>query len=57
MGKLFFDLTDGDLNISMGNNMMMDPKGDLLLKTSKNTAIDLNTGGVHIITSSNDDDD
>ena len=57
MGKLFFDLTSGKHNIKMGNKMMMNPDGKLLIKTSKNTALDMDSGELHILASTDDDDE
>lgn len=57
MGKLFFDLTSGKHNIEMGNKMMMNPDGKLLIKTSKNTALDMDSGELHILASTGDDDE
>ncbi|MBR1918826.1 MAG: hypothetical protein IJ831_04310 [Spirochaetales bacterium] len=49
MGRTFFDLTDGDIGISMGGNMLMDSDGDLMTKVSSGMAMDMNSGELHII--------
>lgn len=60
MGKFFFDLFSGKTGFTISDNMAIDEGGDLLMRTSDNTAMDLDTGGIHIISSNSgmfDDDD
>ncbi len=64
-GKMFNKISDssaidseGHLFTKLGGKMAMDlDTGDILVKTSSNTAMDLNSGKTHIFSSSFDDDE
>lgn len=57
MDKHFFDYDDGDFAYSISNNMAVNSKGDLLMRMNNNTAINMDTGNIHIISSRRDEDD
>ena len=51
MSKHFFDYDDGDIAISISDNMAMDSDGDLMMRMNDNMAMDMDTGDIHIISS------
>ena len=54
----YFDYTTGEFGFNMGDDsMLMNQDGDLLMRTSDTSAIDLETGELHIISSFNDDEE
>ena len=55
----YFDYTTGEFGFNMGNDsLLMNQDGDLLMRASHTSAIDLETGELHIIsTFDNDDED
>ena len=54
----YFDYTTGEFGYNMGDDsMLMNQDGDLLMRTSDTSAIDLETGELHIISSFNDDEE
>lgn len=56
MSKKFFDYDDGDVVHIFSNNMAIDSKGNAMLRIGKNTAIDLDSGKLHLISSSKKED-
>ena len=57
MSKSFFDYDDGDFLFAVSDNMAMDSVGDLMVRMSDNTVLDLNSGDLHFISSWEDEDD
>ena len=57
MGKHFFDFEDGDFAHSISDNMAIDSDEDLLMRMGDNTAIDMDSGELHIISGWSNDDD
>ena len=54
----YFDYTTGEFGFNMGDDpMLMDQEGGLLMRTSDTSAIDLETGELHIISSFDDDEE
>lgn len=54
----YFDYTTGEYGFNMGDDsMLMNQDGDLLMRTSDTSAIDLETGELHIISSFDDDEE
>ena len=54
----YFDYTTGEFGFNMGDDsMLMDQEGGLLMRTSDISAIDLETGELHIISSFDDDEE
>ena len=54
----YFDYTTGECGFNMGDDsMLMNQDGDLLMRTSDTSAIDLETGELHIISSFDDDEE
>lgn len=54
----YFDYTTGEFGFNMGDDsMLMNRDGDLLMRTSDTSAIDLETGELHIISSFDDDEE
>lgn len=54
----YFDYTTGEFGFDMGDDsMLMNQDGDLLMRTSDTSAIDLETGELHIISSFDDDEE
>ena len=54
----YFDYTTGEFGFNMGDDLMlMNQDGDLLMRTSDTSAIDLETGELHIISSFDDDEE
>lgn len=52
-----FDYDDGDFCFSLSNNTAMDSDGNLMVRMSDNSALDLETGELHIVSNWNDDED
>ena len=57
MSKRFFDYEDGDFAMSISDNMAIDPNGDLMMRMGDNTAMDMDTGDIHLVSSWSDDND
>ena len=57
MSKRFFDYEDGDLAMSISDNMAIDSNGDLMMRMADNMAMDMDTGDIHLVSSWPDDDD
>ncbi len=57
MSKSFFDYDDGDFLFAVSDNMAMDSVGDLMVRMSDNSVLDLNSGDLHFISSWEDEDD
>ncbi len=58
MGKHFFDYEDGDFAYLISNNMAIDSDGNLLMRTGKNIAMDMDSGELHIMSDwPNDEND
>ncbi len=55
MGWLF-DFTDGDMAMKMSDDVAMDSDGNMMMKMSDDMAMDMETGELHITSSSDDDD-
>ena len=54
----YFDYTTGEFGFNMGDDsMLMAQDGGLLMRTSDTSAIDLETGELHIISSFDDDEE
>ncbi|CZT56191.1 hypothetical protein [Solibaculum mannosilyticum] len=56
----FLDLFNGKIGFSASDNLTMDEDGNLVMKMSNNMAMDMNTGDLHILSSSGsifDEDD
>ena len=54
----YFDYTTGEFGFNMGDDsMLMNQDGDLLMRTSDTSAIDLETGELHIISSFDNDEE
>lgn len=54
----YFDYTTGEFGFNMGDDsMLMNQEGGLLMWTSDTSAIDLETGELHIISSFDDDEE
>lgn len=57
MGRIFLDLESGELGFSMGNDTLMSSDGHLMSQVSDSSALDLDTGELHLISSFGLDDD
>lgn len=57
MSKHFFDYDDSDFGYSISDNMAIDSIGNLLMRMSDNTAMDMHSGEIHFISSWNIDKD
>lgn len=57
MGKHIFDYEDGSFGMSLSGNMLIDSDGDLMMKMSDNTAMDMDSGELHLISSFGEDED
>ena len=55
MGDSFFDMDSDKFAFTVSDNMAMNTDGDFLMRTSDCSAMDLNTGEIHIISSWPDD--
>lgn len=54
----YFDYTTGEFGFNMGDDsMLMNQEGGLLMRTSDTSAIDLETGELHIISSFDNDEE
>lgn len=54
----YFDYTTGEFGFNMGDDsMLMNQEGGLLMRSSDTSAIDLETGELHIISSLDDDEE
>lgn len=57
MGGAFLDLESGELGFSMGDDTLMSSDGNLMSWVSDSSALDLETGELHLIASFGFDDD
>jgi hypothetical protein len=57
MRGLFLDLDSGEIGFSMGNNTLMSSDGHFMSRMSDNSALDFETGEIHLISSFGFDDD
>ena len=57
MAKTIFDLEDGDFIFSTSGNIGFDSDGNMMMRMSDNTAMDMDTGELHFVSSWNDDED
>lgn len=57
MGKYFYDYDDGDLAHAISDNMAIDSNGDFLMRMGDNMAMDMDSGELHFISGSSDDND
>ncbi len=57
MSRSFWDMEDGDICISVSNNMAMDSDGHMMMRMSDHMAMDMDSGELHLISSWDDDDD
>ena len=55
MGSLF-DFTDGEPLMSGGGNTLFDMEGNMMIRTGDNTAMDMESGDIHFISGSSNDD-
>ena len=54
----YFDYTTGEFGFNMGDDsMLMNQEGGLLMRSSDTSAIDLETGELHIISPFDDDEE
>jgi len=54
----YFDYTTGEFGFDMGDDsMLMNQEGGLLMRSSDTSAINLETGELHIISSPDDDEE
>lgn len=53
----FLDLESGELGFSMGNDTLVSSDGHLMSRMSDNSALDLDTGELHLISSFEFDED
>jgi len=54
--KEYMDLDSGELYFSVSNDMLINTDGDFMMKTSEETAMDIDTGEIHFITALGSDD-
>ena len=45
----FFDMTDGDICMDLGGNMLMDSDGNLMQNIGGNIAMDMSSGEMHLL--------
>ena len=57
MSRSFFDYDDGDFLFDVTDSMAMDSDGDLMMRMSDNTVLDLNSGELHFISLWEDGED
>lgn len=59
MSKGFFDYEDGDFVYTVSGNTAFNSNGDMLMRMSESTVLNVNTGDIHIISGwhNNDDND
>lgn len=56
MSKHFFDYDNGDFAYPVSNNMAIDSDGNMMMRMGDNMAMDMDSGGLHIISSWKDED-
>ena len=57
MSKRFFDYDDGDIGMTISDNMAMDSDGNLMMRMSDNMAMDMDSGDFHFISGWSDDEE
>ena len=57
MCKNFLDYEDGDLCITVSDNMAMDSDGNLMMRMGNNMAMDMDSGELHMVSSWKRDDE
>ena len=57
MSRSFLDYDNGDFLVPVSDTIAMASKGDLMMRMSDNTVLDLNSGDLHFISSWEDEDD
>lgn len=57
MSPLILDYNDSDYVVRLSDNMAVDNDGHTMLKTGNNTAIDMETGEMHIVSPWHDNDE
>lgn len=50
-GKLFYDLFNGKTGYTISDNMAVDEDGDLLMRLSDHTVMDMDTGKIVFLSS------
>ena len=53
---MFFDYDDGDMAVSVSDDMAIDSDGDLMMRMDDNMALDLDSGEIHFTSGWPDDD-
>ena len=49
MSKIFWDYEDGDIGMSLSDNMAIDSDGNYMMRMSDNMVVDLESGDMHFI--------
>jgi hypothetical protein len=57
MAKLFFDMDDNDFIFSTSNTTGIDSDGNMMMRMSDNTMMDMDSGEIHFVSSWDDDND
>ena len=57
MGKPIFDYDDGDFIFSTSNNIAFDSDGNMMMRMSENTAMDMDSGELHFTSNWSDEED
>lgn len=57
MGKLIFDMDDGDFIFSTSDRMGFDSDGNMMMRMGDHMAMDMNSGDIHFVSSWDEDDD
>jgi len=57
MSKPIFDIDDGDFIFRTSDSMGMDSDGNTMMRMSDNTAIDMESGELHFISSWDNDEE
>lgn len=56
MSKHIFDMNDGDSIFATSGNIGFDSDGKMMMRMSDNTAMDMDSGDIHFVSSWDDDD-
>lgn len=54
---MFFDFDKGEFGFKLSDDMGMDSDGNVMIKMGNNTAMDMDSGDLHIVSGWDDDDD
>lgn len=54
---MFFDFDKGEFGFMLSDDMGMDSDGNVMIKMGDNTAMDMDSGDLHIVSGWDDDDD